>query len=171
MSKILPSRLKPLASCLSSQGLRLLRTTRVAHLATSDIAGQPHVIPICFAFDGKEFFSPIDEKPKRAAPRQLKRVKNILENPQVSVVIDHYEEDWRRLGYVLVTGKARILSRGEKHRKAVALLRRKYRQYRSMAIHERPMIAIRPTRIITWDQSSKNLAGHSKDLRGDRRTF
>lgn len=143
MSKVSPSRLPPLAS-------RLIRASRIGHLATSDKSGQPHVVPICFVFDGTDFFSPIDEKPKRTAPRKLKRLKNIRENPRVSLVIDRYDEDWTKLGYALVFGTARILSRGEKHRKAVRLLRRKYRQYRSMAIQERPMIVVRPSRIISW---------------------
>jgi PPOX class probable F420-dependent enzyme len=142
-SKISPSNPPPLAS-------RLLRAARVAHLATADHNGQPLVLPICFVFDGKEFFSPIDEKPKRTAPRKLRRVKNILENPQVSLVIDHYDEDWSKLEYILVAGKARIVSRGKKHQKGVRLLRRKYSQYRSMAIHERPMIVIRPSRLSRW---------------------
>jgi PPOX class probable F420-dependent enzyme len=70
-----------------------LRAGRVAHLATADASGQPLVIPICFAFDGQEFFSPIDEKPKRLSPQRLKRLRNIEENSQVSLVIDRYEED------------------------------------------------------------------------------
>jgi len=135
---------------LSAGALRLLRSARIGHLATSDKSGQPHVVPICFVFDGTDFYSPIDEKPKRTAPQKLKRLKNIRANPQVSLVIDRYDEDWTKLGYVLVFGTARILSRGEKHRQAVRLLRRKYRQYRSMAIQERPMIVIRPSRVITW---------------------
>ena len=98
----------------------------------------------------EHFFSPIDEKPKRAAPSKLKRLKNIRENPSVALVIDHYEEDWRKLAYVLVIGKARILQSGAKHRHAVKLLRRKYRQYRAMAIHERPMIVFTPKRIVNW---------------------
>jgi PPOX class probable F420-dependent enzyme len=140
----------PITFSLTPRASRLLRAARVAHLATADRNGQPLVLPICFVFDGREFFSPIDEKPKRAAPRQLKRVKNILENSQVSLVIDRYDEDWTRLGYALVIGKARILSRGEKHKNAVRLLRRKYRQYQSMAIHERPVIVITPNRLVTW---------------------
>jgi PPOX class probable F420-dependent enzyme len=137
------SRLKPLAS-------RLLRSARTAHLATADKSGQPHVIPVCFVFDGMHFYSPIDEKPKRAAPAKLKRLKNIRENPNVALVIDLYDEDWRKLAYVLIFGKARILQRGEKHRRAVRLLRRKYRQYRTMAIEERPMIVITPKRMVSW---------------------
>jgi PPOX class probable F420-dependent enzyme len=135
---------------LTRSALRLVRSARVAHFATADANGQPHVIPICFVFDGKEFFSPIDEKPKRTTPQRLKRLKNIRENPQVSLVIDRYDEDWTKLAYILVMGTARILTSGQRHRKAVTLLRRKYRQYRSMAIHNRPMIAIRPKRVITW---------------------
>jgi PPOX class probable F420-dependent enzyme len=130
--------------------LRLVRVARVAHLATADAAGQPLVIPICFAFDGKEFFSPIDEKPKRLSPQRLRRLRNIEENPQVSLVIDRYDEDWQNLAYVLVSGRAKILLTGQKHRRSVSLLRRKYRQYHSMAIEERPMIVIRPLRVKVW---------------------
>ena len=135
---------------LTPRASRLIRSARTAHLATSDKSGQPHVIPICFVCDGKCFYSPIDEKPKRTVPSKLKRLKNIRENPKVSLVIDHYDEDWRKLAYVLVFGKARIVQSGEKHRRAVQLLRKKYPQYRSMAIHERPMIAITAKRIVSW---------------------
>ena len=135
---------------LSAGASRLVRSARVAHFATADASGQPHVIPICFVFDGKHFYSPIDEKPKRAAPSKLKRLKNIRENPQVALVIDRYDEDWRKLAYVLVFGKARIVQGGEKHRKAVGRLRRKYPQYRSMAIDRRPMIVITPIRSRSW---------------------
>jgi PPOX class probable F420-dependent enzyme len=134
-------------------GLRVssfIRSARIAHLATADRNGQPHVIPICFVFDGKYFYSPIDEKPKRVAAAKLKRLKNIAENSNVAVIIDHYEENWRKLAYVLVSGKARVLLRGANHRKAVRLLRRKYPQYRSMAIDQRPLIVIRPKRMTGW---------------------
>jgi PPOX class probable F420-dependent enzyme len=135
---------------LPKKHLTFIRSARVAHLATADKAGQPHVIPICFVFDGNYFYSPIDEKPKRATPLKLKRVKNIQENTQVALVVDHYDEDWRKLGYILVIGKARVLLSGVKHRKAVNLLRRKYPQYRFMAIDQRPLIVIRPTRMTIW---------------------
>ena len=141
MCKSSDSRLSPHAS-------RLLRSARTAHLATADKTGQPHVMPICFAFDGKRFFSPIDEKPKRTI--ELKRLRNIAENPNVALIVDHYEEDWRKLSYVLITGKAHVLRSGKTHRQAVLLLRRKYPQYRRMEIETRPMIVITPTRIRTW---------------------
>ena len=144
MRTISDSRLSPRAS-------RLIRSARVAHLATADKSGQPHVIPICFVCDGKCFYSPIDEKPKRTVPSKLKRLKNIRDNPNIALVIDHYDEDWRKLGYILVFGKARILQSGEKHRSAVKLLRRKYRQYQAMVIDERPMIVITAKRIVSWN--------------------
>jgi PPOX class probable F420-dependent enzyme len=135
---------------LTPHAARLIRSARVAHLASADKSGQPHVIPICFVCDGKYFFSPIDEKPKRAAPTKLKRLQNIRENPQVALVIDRYDEDWRKLAYVLIFGKARILKSGEKYRQGVKLLRRKYPQYRRMAIDARPMIVIMPKRVTNW---------------------
>jgi PPOX class probable F420-dependent enzyme len=143
MIKISPSRLTPRAS-------RLVRAARIAHLATTDAMGQPHVVPICFVVYGKEFYSPIDEKPKQVAPQRLKRLRNVAENPLVSLVIDRYDENWQRLAYVLITGTAKVITQGPRYRNAVHLLRLKYRQYRSMAIDERPMIVIRPRRVICW---------------------
>jgi PPOX class probable F420-dependent enzyme len=133
--------------------LRLIRAARVAHLATADADGQPHVIPICFVYDGRNFYSPIDEKPKRAAPQRLKRLRNIKANPQVAIVIDHYDEDWTKLAYVLVVGRARVTVRGANHQNAVKLLRKKYLQYRTMAIDRRPLIRIRPQRVTSWTAS------------------
>jgi PPOX class probable F420-dependent enzyme len=135
---------------LTKKQLAFISAARVAHLATADAKGQPHVIPICFVFDGKYFYSPIDEKPKRVAPRKLKRITNIRENPNVSLVIDRYEEDWRKLAYILVFGKAQIVLRGKKYLKAIRLLRKKYPQYRAMAIDERPMIVIKPEKVTGW---------------------
>jgi len=135
---------------LNKKQLAFIRAARVAHLATADANGQPLVIPICFVFDGKHFYSPIDEKPKQVSPQRLKRLRNIQENPAVSLVIDRYDEYWRRLAYVLITGRARVLSSGKRHQRAVRLLRKKYPQYRRMAIHERPIIAITSGQIKIW---------------------
>jgi len=135
---------------LNKNDAAFIRDARVAHLATADKSGQPHVIPICFVFDGKHFYSPIDEKPKRVAPAKLKRLRNIAENPNVALVIDHYDEDWRKLAYVLIFGRARVINRGILHRQAVRRLRRKYPQYRRMAIDQRPLIVIIPKRITAW---------------------
>ncbi len=129
----------------------LLRRARVARLATADRRGRPHVIPVCFAFDGRVLYSAIDEKPKRVLPRALRRVRNIETNPHVALVVDEYAEDWRRLRYVLVRGTADVIAPGGPgHAAAVALLRRKYPQYRTMRLEDRPVIRITPGRIVRW---------------------
>jgi len=135
---------------LASKVKAFVRSARVAHLATADRNGRPHVIPICCAFDGQALYSPIDEKPKKATPLRLKRIRNILENPRVAVIVDRYDENWKRLAYVLIRGRARLLTRGKNHQRAALLLRKKYPQYRRMAIEHRPMIYIRPTRVTSW---------------------
>ena len=137
-------------SRLAPRVARLLQAARVAHLATADKTGRPHVVPICFAIAGREFFSPLDEKPKKTAPLRLKRVRNIQANPRVAVVADRYEENWRRLAYVLLVGKAKLLSGGAKHKKALRLLRKKYPQYRKMRLEERPVIFIRIESWTSW---------------------
>jgi len=133
---------------------RFIRDHRVARLATADGDGRPAVVPICYAFDGASFYSSIDEKPKAVKEGSLKRVRNIEANPQVSLVIDDYSEDWSNLVYAHISGLARIiLPGGPEHAEAVALLRDKYPQYARMAIDERIMIKITPTRIKRWSAS------------------
>ncbi|MGH9462064.1 MAG: TIGR03668 family PPOX class F420-dependent oxidoreductase [Vicinamibacteria bacterium] len=127
---------------------------RVARLATVDAAGQPTVVPICYAFDGERFLSAIDDKPKTVSEDRLKRLRNLRVNPRVSLVIDDYSEDWTELGYVLVRGLAEAIQpdgqHAGEHAKAVDLLRRKYPQYRTMRIDRRPIIRIEVTAIRRW---------------------
>ena len=131
---------------------RFIVEHRVARLATADGDGGPVVIPICYAFDGESVYSPVDEKPKSVPARKLKRVRNIEINPRVSLIIDDYSEDWSKLRWVLIYGLAEImLPHSQEHERAVALLREKYSQYRRMAIDERMIIKIQPTRIRRWD--------------------
>ncbi|MFQ5541198.1 MAG: TIGR03668 family PPOX class F420-dependent oxidoreductase [Candidatus Binatia bacterium] len=127
-----------------------VQSGRVAHLATADGKGRPLNVPFCYVLSGKGLYSPIDEKPKITSPLLLRRIQNILVNAHVSVVVDRYDDDWERLAYVIITGKARVLTQGKRHRRAVALLRRKYPQYRAMAIHKRPIIHITPTHWRSW---------------------
>ena len=135
---------------LSRKEKVFVRSARVAHLATADQNGRPHVIPICYVFDGKEFYSPIDEKPKRSLPLRLKRIRNIRANSHVAVVVDRYDENWQRLTYVLMIGKAKILLRGTRHKRAVRLFRKKYPQYRKMRLEQRQIICITPRRVKSW---------------------
>lgn len=108
------------------------------------------MVPICFVFDGKTIYSSIDEKPKRAEPSGLRRVLDIVGNPKVSLIVDQYREDWRKLRYVIVHGSADIVNRGGEHKRAVSLLRKKYRQYRPMRLEGRPIIKITPVRFVAW---------------------
>lgn len=106
---------------------------RVAHLATADREGRPHVIPLCYARDGDDLYFVVDEKPKREGKR-LKRITNIVENPAVALVVDIYDEDWRRLEYVLVRGRAEIVDEPAAFAHALTLLRARYPQYASMRL-------------------------------------
>ena len=135
---------------LSAVEDRFLRSARSGHLATADAKGQPHVIPVCFVFDGKAIFSVLDAKPKTTSLHKLRRVRNIMANPQVSLVVDHYEEDWSRLRYVLVLGVAGLLQEGDEWAQAIGKLRDKYPQYQAMDLDESPVIKITPTRFIPW---------------------
>ena len=105
---------------------------------------------MCYAFDGQAVYSVLDQKPKRTALIRLKRVRNIQSNPKVSLVVDHYEEDWRHLWYLLVHGDALLLEVGQEQSEAVRLLRQKYQQYQHMDIDQNPVIKITPTRVISW---------------------
>ena len=127
-----------------------LDSRRVGRLATADAGGRPHVVPVCFALGARGVYVTIDEKPKREAPRPLKRIRNILENPSVALVVDRYEEDWSCLGWVMVRGPAEILENGEEHDRAQAMLRDRYPQYRRMALEGLPVIAIRAERVTGW---------------------
>jgi PPOX class probable F420-dependent enzyme len=119
-------------------------------LATADASGNPHVVPVCFAIDNAALYVTIDEKPKRASPRSLKRLRNMLDNPSVAFVADRYDEDWQQLGWVMLRGRADILADGPEHDRAQALLRERYAQYRTMQLAELPVIALRIERVTSW---------------------
>ncbi len=131
--------------------LAFLHNQRVGRLATADRSGQPHVVPVCFAYDSASLYIALDAKPKRVVPQQLKRVRNILENPQVAVVIDHYTENWSELAYLLIRGTASLIPAADTaHERAIMLLRDRYPQYCVMPIDQQPVIAIRPQRVVAW---------------------
>ena len=126
-----------------------LKRARVARLATADARGAPHLVPVCFVVDGMSLYITVDEKPKRT-DIPWKRLRNIQENPAVAVTVDRWDEDWSRLAWVMLRGKAEILAGGAEHADAQALLRGKYPQYRTMAIDDLPVIAMRIDRVLGW---------------------
>lgn len=140
---------------LSPDERQFLETRRVARLATADHQGAPHVVPVCFALAENTLYITIDQKPKRDAGRPLKRLRNIVDNPAVAVVVDHYEEDWTQLGWVMLRGRAEILADGAEHDEAQTLLRTRYPQLQAMQIGSLPVIAVRLERVTRWG----NLAG------------
>ena len=140
---------------LSQAQGRFLDARRIAHLATADARGVPHVVPVCFAIADRTLYITIDEKPKRQAGRPLKRLRNIAENPAVAVVADRYDEDWTRLGWVILRGKAELLSPGgAEHARAQVLLCRRYLQLNAMHIETLPAIAVRVEDVISWGNLS-----------------
>jgi PPOX class probable F420-dependent enzyme len=142
------------AAMLSSRQQRFLEAQRVARLATADARGAPHVVPVCFAFADGTLYVTIDEKPKRRNGPPLKRLRNIAENPAVAVVADRYDEEWTRLGWVMLQGRAEILSGGSEHARAQALLCARYPQLEAMDIAALPVIAVRVERVVSWGDLS-----------------
>lgn len=155
-----------------------LERARVAALATVDDEGRPHAVPICYAVlesgespatagatepeqraadDGDvRIVSAIDEKPK--ATRELQRVRNVRANPRVTLLVDRYREDWSRLAWLQVRGRARMLEphaadeRADalRHDAAVNALERKYDQYADHDLEPRPIVSIRVGRTVSW---------------------
>ena len=125
---------------------------RVGRLATADAGGTPHVVPVCYAYDGRYIYSALDLKAKRVAARRLKRVRNIETNPRVALVIDEYDEDWDVLAYVLVHGTAEVLEGGPDRAHGATLLREKYPQYRELLEEGCTVLRIDPERVVVWGE-------------------
>lgn len=128
---------------LPERARHVLSTARRGILTTTDAAGWPHAVPVCFAVRGKEIVTAIDHKPKSG--RRLGRLRNIDADPRVAVLVDAWDEDWTYLAWVLVRGRARIEEPGA----ADDVLLPRYPQYRERA-PEGQVIAIRPDRITWW---------------------
>jgi PPOX class probable F420-dependent enzyme len=128
----------------------LLRTARVGHLATAAASGQPHVVPVCFALDGARLYWAVDAKPKRT--RELRRLRNIAENPRVSLVVDVWDEEWGKLAWVMVEGVAAVVDDGGERTRALDALLAKYAQYRAMDLRVTAgaVVGVTPARVLAW---------------------
>ena len=132
---------------------RELEAHRVGHLATADSVGVPHLVPVTFAISGDTIVFVVDEKPKRNHGTGIKRVRNILANPTVAFLVDRYDEDWDRLAYVLVRGRAAVVdSAGPDYDAATRALRSRYPQYRTLTLtpSRNPVIQIIPEHVHRW---------------------
>jgi PPOX class probable F420-dependent enzyme len=125
--------------------------SQVARLATVRPDGRPHLVPIVYALDGDTLYSAVDAKPKRST--KLQRIENVRENPDVAVLVDHYEDDWDELWWVRLEGHARVLDGGGEADRAIELLRAKYAQYRATPPSP-PVLAIDVVHWSCWSSSS-----------------
>ena len=126
---------------------RRLAQSRVARLATAAQNGTPHIVPITFTTDGDTLYFAVDAKPKRTT--DLKRLQNITANPAVSVLVDHFEDDWTKLWWVRVDGTARVVDDNSESDRAIDLLTERYPQYRR-ARPKGPVVAISMDRLSGW---------------------
>jgi PPOX class probable F420-dependent enzyme len=131
-----------------------LKKARVARFATLDTQSRPHVVPVCFLYDGSVFYTAIDKKPKRLAPEKLARTRHILAMPQVALLIDEYYEEWTKLWFILVRGTAKLIpkSAAKERARVIRQLRIKYAQYAKQRLlpDDAAIIRITPERIAFW---------------------
>lgn len=151
----------PAEPILTSDERALLASARTATLATIDPGGQPRLVPICHVVGDDDrlgrprLYTPIDDKPKASPdPRRLARVRDLLILPAATLLVDRWDEDWSRLAWLRMYGRAEILEpqphEVEEHAWAVAALREKYEQYRTHRLEERPIIRISIAHAISW---------------------
>jgi len=132
----------------AAEARRLFGTARLAHLATADRDGRPHVVPVVFAVDGDTIYSAVDAKPKRTTA--LKRLANVRANPAVAMLVDHYDEDWSRLWWVRADGTGRVLTpEAAEGQRAITLLTARYSQYAGRA-PAGPVLAVDVDRWTGW---------------------
>jgi PPOX class probable F420-dependent enzyme len=142
---------------LSPFGRDFLAGARRAMLATIAPDGRARLVPICFVLDGARpvLYTPLDDKPKRVdEPLQLARVRDLLRDPRVSVLVDRWDEDWTRLAWLRCQGTAAFLEPGGdgsgEHGSAVGSLRAKYPQYATHRLEARPLIRIAIQNATSW---------------------
>lgn len=135
---------------------------RRAVLATRGTDGRPRLVPICFvvapgvdARGRPVLHSPIDEKPKTSDdPHDLQRVRDLLVLPDVTLIVDRWDEDWSMLGWVRLYGRGELLEpeprEAEEHAAAIAALRAKYPQYKTHALEDRPIIRLTIDKVRSW---------------------
>ena len=127
-----------------------LAGARVARLATVGGDGQPHLVPVTFAVDGDLIYTAVDYKPKKSA--NLRRLRNIRENPRVALLVDQYTEDWDALWWVRVDGWASVVDDERGLQDPLDVLAERYEQYR-LRRPAGPVIVIQVDRWKGWSSS------------------
>ena len=132
---------------------KILKEARVARLAALDRKGRPHIVPVCFAYDGKRFYTAVDEKPKRVPRERLARLENIPGAAPRFAFNRRLPDDWTQLWYVLIRARAKLIPKSAHKERAWAIrkLKAKYPQYaRGMLRDDAPIIRITPERTTCW---------------------
>lgn len=141
---------------LKSSDFHYIKGSRVARLATVNNDGSAHIVPLVIASDKKNLYFTVDKKPKKNLT--LKRIENIRRTRKATILFDHYYENWKRLSYVLMYCDARILEseNSSERKRALKLLKRKYKQYRIGNYFFPDPIVVRliPSRIRRWNANS-----------------
>jgi PPOX class probable F420-dependent enzyme len=137
---------------LTPEDLQFLGAQRVARLATADAAGRPYAVPVCFIQQAGRLYVPIDAKPKRGDPSNLKRLRNLREQPEAVLLLDSYDEDWTRLRWLAIRARATILDDGAERASILTALEQRYGQYAMMGLTRLglPVIALEPVAITRW---------------------
>ncbi|MCC7088944.1 MAG: TIGR03668 family PPOX class F420-dependent oxidoreductase [Chloroflexi bacterium] len=126
----------------------LLQECRVARLGTIAPDGRPRLVPVCYAVSGGAMVVAVDEKPKRGG--RLARLRDIARDPRVTLLVDRYEDDWTRLAWLRIEGRAAVLERGAGHPAGLEALRARYSQYGEMGLEALPLIVVTPERVVGW---------------------
>ena len=129
-----------------------LESARHGYLSTASAEADPHLQPVVFQVVADSIYIAIDEKPKTTL--RLRRLTNIESNPKFALLVDHYDDDWNQLWWILLRGPAEALWPSEWDQEeastAIAALRDKYQQYESMGLEERPLLKLTPDRVTRW---------------------
>ena len=156
------------AGILSEAESAFVRDARTAVLATVSADGSPRLVPICFVLYRRLLYTPLDEKPKRVRdPHELERVRDIVRDPRVGLLIDRWSEDWSRLGWLRLRGRAELIepvasgAAADEHSRAVIALRAKYPQYADHRLEALPIIRVRVEGVRSWG----DLSGGETDQR------
>lgn len=140
---------------ISAKLKSLITDSSIAYLSTVSHKGHPHIVPICFVLLDQNFYSLLDNKPKNVQILKLRRVQNIISNPKVALIVNHYEDDWDKLWHVLIKGNGSIVANELERRAAIKSLKQKYEQYLHMDVDLNPVIKIKPTNIVSWGATTR----------------